>query len=202
MIHDPNTPPTVRAFIAVELPEAAKAALAEPVRAFQAACGNTGLSPNWSRPDNWHLTLKFLGNVPFGQIASITERLAEAAKRHRPFTIHIEGFGAFPSPRRPRVLWIGLADDKGRAALIELAGAVEAAISPLGYPTEERDFHPHLTLARIPAPRLVPAMVPVLERSQRTRLPAVAVEQVALMRSELRRGGSVYTALANCALGG
>lgn len=199
MTHDPARPTgTIRAFIAVELPPEAQAALAGPVRRWQADCQAAGLAAQWSRPEGWHLTLKFLGAVPSDRLPAITERLAEAATRHRPFAIQLAGFGAFPTPRRPRVLWIGVADDEGRAGLIALAGGIEAAVAPLGYPAEARPFHPHLTLARIDAGVIHELPLP---GQREKRLATIEVNQVALMKSERKAGVSVYTSVAIVGLG-
>ncbi len=191
----PASPATLRAFIAVPLPPAVQAELAEPVRKWRVGCEAAGLSARWSDPDGWHLTLKFLGPVAADQIAPMMEKLAGVAGRHRPFTIQLDGFGVFPSPRRPRVLWIGVAEDQGRAALVALAGQIEAAVAPLGYQPGERPFHPHLTLARVDQPRALPRLAEFLERGGGERLATVEVGQVALMKSEPNRGGSVYTAI-------
>ena len=94
--------------------------------------------------------------------------------------------------KRPRILWIGVVEDEGWAALVALAGAVEAAVAPLGYPTEARPFHPHVTLARVDVGAQHAAPLP---KGGGKRLATVEVGQVALMKSEPERGGSVYTAI-------
>ena len=196
MTHDPAKPTSLRAFIAVELPPDVKAGLAGPVRELQRDCRAAGLSASWSRPEGWHLTLKFLGAVGPDQLEPITRRLPEAVARHSPFTLRLLGFGAFPSAERARVLWIGIEEDEGKAMLAALARDVEAALAELGWPPEARLFNPHLTLARIKQPRHLPQLVELLERWRAERLATVAVNQVVLMKSQLQPGGSVYTPVA------
>ena len=87
MPRDPAKPPSLRAFIAVPLPPAVQAELAEPVRKWRAGCEAAGLSARWSDPDGRHLTLKFLGPVAADHIAPMMEKLAGVAGRHRPLTI-------------------------------------------------------------------------------------------------------------------
>jgi 2'-5' RNA ligase len=130
----------------------------------------------------------------------ISQQLKEIASRHPPWTIWLMGFGAFPSVRRPGVLWVGVAEDAGRAALITLAKEIDAAMAPIGFPPEPRPFHPHLTLARVRAPRHLPPVAEWLEHHRADRLAVVDIQQVALMKSERGTGGSVYTAISYCDL--
>lgn len=156
---------------------------------------------SWTRPGNWHLTLKFLGQVP-GEGPSGLEAVtaALAGVRFSPFALSGAGGGFFPSPRRPRVAWVGL--DQGRAACVALAGTVEAVLAPLGYAPENRPFAGHLTVARFREPGRagdVAGMAGVLDA---VRLPACAVDRITLWRSILGPGGPRYEVLATVAAEG
>jgi len=191
---------SIRAFIAVPLPLEVIERLMPPVDGLRAACRADGLDAGWSRPEGWHLTLKFLGPVASDRIDPLLERLPGCTVRHDAFAIHLTGFGAFPSARRPRVLWIGLEPDEGAASLAALAREIDEVTALLGHPSEERPFSPHLTVARLNTggkpPRAVPELTRWLDEHRADRLAAVKVERIALMRSDAQPGGAVYTPIA------
>lgn len=182
----------MRLFVAADLPEALKAAVeeqvVEPLRARLPAA-------RWTRPEGRHLTLKFLGPVEDDRVAPIGRALAAAAAVHAPFESGLENLGAFPSLRRPRVLWLGLGH--GKAAMAALAADVERLLEPEGFQPEGRPFNVHLTLARFKDPRPVgplPAVAVPVER--------FPVGEVVLFASELRRDGARYTAVERFRLAG
>lgn len=191
----------IRAFIAVPLPLEVIERLKPPVEELRDLCRAEGLEASWSRPEGWHLTLKFLGPVAADRIDPLLERLPACAERHHPFAIQLTGFGVFPSARRPRVLWIGLEPDEGAASLAELARSVEEVTIPLGHPSEERPFSPHLTVARVRTARSSRELARWLEERRAARLTAMRAEQIALMRSDAKPGGAVYTPVAEFPLG-
>jgi 2'-5' RNA ligase len=116
----------------------------------------------WTGPQDWHLTLAFLGDVPGPAAARLAPRLARAAAGHRPFPLALAGAGAFPAAARARVLWCGLAGD--RPALAALAASVAGAATRAGAapPDAGRPFRPHLTLARCRTQADVSDLVTVL----------------------------------------
>ncbi|MFN8498494.1 MAG: RNA 2',3'-cyclic phosphodiesterase [Anaerolineae bacterium] len=184
----------IRTFIAVELPVDVREALARTQASLKRDL--TMRSLRWVNPDSIHITLKFLGDVMPSQIAAITDALADVVPRHVAFSVAVAGLGAFPNLSRPNVLWVGLAGHL--VPLQKLRDDIEAVIAPLGFPTERRPFQPHLTLARIKDAdaadlRLIGDTV---RHAEARYLGQIAVQEVALMRSELRREGAVYTQLA------
>lgn len=184
----------IRTFIAVDLDDPMRDALAglqERIR--------RELSPSmrWVRTEGMHLTLKFLGQAPEGLVPSIADALDAAARRSRPFAIELGEPGGFPDTRRPRVLWAAVRGDLD--VLADLRQNVEEMVSPLGFPTEDRAFRPHLTLGRASGNvRIAP------ERWEAAALKAADVSQtvrhVALMKSDLGPGGARYTRLHAAAL--
>jgi 2'-5' RNA ligase len=199
-----KSPDTIRVFIAVPLPPEVIERLKPPVEELRAVCRTAGLDAGWSRPEGWHLTLKFLGPVASDRIDPLLERLP-CTVRHDAFAIHLTGLGAFPSARRPRVLWIGLETDEGAASLAALAREIDEVTASLGYPSDERPFSPHLTVARLnrggKSPRAMPELTRWLDEHRADRLAAVRVDRVALMRSDPRPGGPVYTPVGLFPLG-
>ena len=190
---------TQRTFIAIELP-------AEILRLMgQAQAQLKAVAPpgsvRWTHVEGIHLTLKFLGPVPTSQIDAIAAGMAAAARSVPSFTLTISGAGCFPNLRHPRVVWLGVDEPTGRLA--SLQRAVESTISPLGYPSEERGFHPHLTLgraARDAAPNDLKRLGELVAEANIGTLGQVTVTQVALIKSDLKPSGAEYTALQHARL--
>ncbi len=184
----------LRLFIAIELDDAAIDALSIVQEELKPRVPRG--SVRWVDPDGIHLTLKFLGETPAARRPEIEAALAEACRPLAPFAFTLAGRGCFPNFRRPNVIWVA-ALDRGNV-LARLHEAIEAAIAPLGWPTEGRAFQPHLTLGRVRrglAPRDLAAVGNAVETLEVEQIATVTVEEISLMRSELRPGGSVYTRL-------
>lgn len=192
---------TLRTFIAIELPPEMQEQIAQ-VQARLRRDTPEGVV-RWVQPHGIHLTLKFLGDTPSDKITTIGDALKTVCAAHVPFTFAVKGLGCFPDSRRPRVVWVGVEETEGH--LKRLQQAIEQAISPLGFPTEDRAFSPHLTLGRVKEGRgsdagSLGALVTRL--GAQVALGTVYVESVALIRSDLLPGGAVYTPLAHAVLGG
>lgn len=187
-----------RLFIAIELPRD----LLREVEKTQAEIKRLipQRAAKWVNPSGIHLTLKFLGDVPAAQIDHVVEGMQEAARGFAAFFLTIEGLGCFPSARSPRVLWLGLTGNVRQLA--SLQARIESEIAPIGYPTEERGFHPHLTLARTAreAHREEIAAIGKVAESGIGTLGTWRVESISLMRSQLRPDGAVYTQEASIPL--
>lgn len=147
----------------------------------------------WVRPENIHLSLKFLGDVEDAREPELREALRRAAGARgepRPMTLQVTGFGVFPDYHRPHVLWAGVTPEPG---LELLQHAVEQAFAPLGFPTEARAFRPHVTLgraARNARPRDFKGLEEILTGTDFDA--AVTVAEVDLMQSTLQPNGPVY----------
>jgi 2'-5' RNA ligase len=130
----------MRAFLAFELPDDVRAELARAQEALRQALGEGPFG--WTPPENWHLTLKFLGHVPDpGRVLSAVRPLCAAAA---PISLRLAGLGTFGT----RVIWAGL-EAAGGDALTRLAGAIDRACVPLGFQGEDRPYAAHITLARV-----------------------------------------------------
>jgi len=182
----------LRCFIAIELPEALKAALHEAAAPLRAAAPGI----KWVRPDSLHLTLKFLGSTPEERVGAIGSALSEVAARHRHFEVRLSGAGAFPSLRAPRVVWLGVSIGGG-GELAPMVSDIEAAMEPLGYPRETRPYSAHLTLGRARDLRPVEArkLAEAMEAMKDKVLGGFESREISLMSSELSPGGARYKAL-------
>ena len=176
---------TIRAFIAIDLPPDVKAALGGV--AAELGQGLPRGVVRWVRPEQMHLTLRFLGDTPAERLPALYAAMDAVAAGRAPFALRLTEPGCFPNARRPRVVWVGLGGDA--AALAALVAALNAALSALGLPPEDKPFRAHLTLGRVKDERAAPdlslsAAVPAL---------AVPVAAIHLIESDLRPDGPVYT---------
>jgi 2'-5' RNA ligase len=184
----------IRAFIAITPPATLQQTMAEVRQVFQP------LSPawRWITPNHMHLTLKFLGNVPDESVTSLLQALAYAAQGQTVFPLCARALGCFPQPARARVLWVGL-DDPSQA-LGRLHARLMAALTALGFPPEERPFHPHLTLARAQSGARSSQLWSMLQKYHKRDFGEFLVTQVHLVQSELQRGGAQHTLLRSVPL--
>jgi 2'-5' RNA ligase len=148
----------------------------------------------WVAAANLHLTLQFLGDVDAGRIPALREALDVAVSGHRAFRLGLRGAGAFPSPERPRVLWVGAGE--GAAAASALATSVAAALAPLGFAPEERRFLPHLTVGRVGSPSRDRApLLRLLDAVRDREWGECLIPAAHLLRSELFPAGPIYSIL-------
>ncbi len=190
---------TWRLFIALELPTDIRTTLGTLQNQLQRKVPPHTV--RWTKPEGTHLTLKFLGEVPVTQRSTLEQALMQVAADHLPFSLQTGSLGCFPNTARPRVVWLGLQGNLN--ALVALRDAVEARIAPLGYPTENRPFSPHLTLGRVQpeaARTDVQHLGNLIATHLAPNLQTWSVSHVTLFRSELRPSGAVYTALCQAAL--
>lgn len=191
---------TLRAFIALELPETAKEALAATQMEMQNAARRrrlpVGQALRWVAPEGIHLTLKFLGNVDSDAVADLERAVAAAADGLAAPRLGLGPLGAFPDPRQPRVLWVGLTGDLETVA--RLQQRLEGNLAQLGFAPERRRFSPHLTLARVReqiGPDERKAVADLVAGGTSVSAFAFRADQLSLMKSELRPTGARYEAL-------
>lgn len=191
----PHDGRSLRLFIAAELPDATRAALAAAIDALRRFDRERVV--RWVRPEGIHVTLKFLGSVPPARVDAIRDALARAADGAAPFSLRPEGVGSFGGRRNLRVVWAGVGGD--RDALGALEARVQSSIAVLGFPPEQRPFNPHLTLGRVrdDAPQEARGILhDALARFDAPPFAPFDVAHVSLMRSTLAPGGAVYDAIA------
>ena len=150
----------------------------------------------WEQRERYHLTLQFLGAVQ--ALAPVVAGLAAAAVDRDAFSCRLGGAGAFPKPGRARVVWMGAA--VGGPDLVSLAGAVAGGLGPAGYEPDRKEFHPHLTLARLKVPDNVGDVLAAIGPGPVGE--AFTVGEVVLYQSRLSSKGPTYTALERFRLRG
>jgi 2'-5' RNA ligase len=201
---------TVRTFIAIELPEEVRDYLDRCQERLKAA----GANVKWTRPEQIHLTLAFLGNVPADELDLLAEAVREAVAGFGPLALRAGGTGQFPPGGRPRVVWVGVRTEAGDLA--GLQQAVARAAAPFAEKQEHRAYHPHLTLGRVRqgrrgrrdrrggggGPGNLATLGRAVAESAEEPGPAFDAEEVVVFQSDLGREGPTYTPLARLALTG
>ncbi len=189
----------LRAFLAAELPSELQDAIQTATADLRRRLG--GDLVRWVPAQNVHLTLKFLGDVSPTSLDLIQHMLQTEAGQYRPFDASVAGFGCYPNSRRPRILWVGL---QAPPILNSLQHDLDSAAARLGYPPEDRDFSPHLTIGRVRQNVTASDLQKIrteVEHVQVGDLGSTRVDAIHLFKSDLLPTGSVYTKLFSAQLG-
>lgn len=183
----------MRTFIAIEIPSEIRSALA----ALQTELRRAGADVGWTRPENIHLTLKFLGEVDERRIMEIEKVCVSSATGFQPFTLSLDDTGVFPNARQPRILWAGLAGEIEKAA--EMQRRLDERLALIGFEREEKAFRPHLTIGRVKSNRKTRELLALADAH---RLPALSfvVTEIVLMKSELHPARARYTLMTRASL--
>ena len=186
---------TVRTFVAVETSDAVRQRAAELIKIYAA----TGAKVSWVQPHNLHLTLKFLDEVPLNSLPEVIAAVQSAAAGCEPFELEICRAGAFPSPGRPRTLW--LSTGQGSEALGKLHAALESELKTIGFPKEHRRFAAHLTIGRVrgPGPEMG-ELGPLIQQHSGFTAGQFPVDELVVFSSQLTPQGPIYEALSRATL--
>ncbi|HEY4308336.1 MAG TPA: RNA 2',3'-cyclic phosphodiesterase [Pirellulales bacterium] len=188
---------SVRTFIAVEISSEVRSRAARLISQLEA----TGANVRWVKPEQMHLTLKFLGDVDMREIPEICAAVSQATADVPPFSLRMAGAGAFPNLSQPRTIWLG-ADD-GVDEIQDLHQRLDQSLAKLGFRPEPRRFRPHLTIGRVRnADRGMAEMARLLEEHANFVAGVIDVDEVVTFSSELERAGPNHETLATAELGG
>ncbi|HYS23035.1 MAG TPA: RNA 2',3'-cyclic phosphodiesterase [Candidatus Eisenbacteria bacterium] len=177
----------MRLFVALEIPFAVRENLAALLESLRAVSSQT----RWVRPENLHVTLKFMGEVPETKLAATRSVLA-GVRSDQPVTVDFRGLGFFPNEKRPRVFWAGI---EASPNLKTLAADIESVVEKLGIPREQRPFSPHLTLARFEPPGLPEKLRSAIQENAAREFGSLRTNQYHLIESKLKPSGAEYTTL-------
>lgn len=178
----------MRTFIAIELPERIK----KKIEQLQTPLKKTNAFVSWVKPENIHITLKFLGEVPEEKINEVSSSSGKALEGAKKFTMSLKGMGAFPDSRRPRVIWIGAGS--GEKELSSMASKIEEEMEKIGFPKEDRKFSAHFTIGRVKSPKNIEKLMELVKSSDFST-EDIEVNEVVVMRSQLHPAGAIYTPL-------
>ncbi|MBI5014683.1 MAG: RNA 2',3'-cyclic phosphodiesterase [Deltaproteobacteria bacterium] len=176
----------IRCFLAADLPEEVKGDLAR----LRLRLASRRVDLRWVAPGSMHLTLKFLGELSPETFDAVATALDPPLDTGGPLRLAPRGLSAFPTPRRARVLWVGLEGDV--AALARVALTLEARAEAAGVPREARPFRPHLTLGRAKSPGGAPGLADALAAEEGYAGPAFSISEIVLYESRLRPEGTLY----------
>ena len=182
----------MRLFVALEIPAAVRdrfAALINELRALESK--SSAKKARWVRPDNLHVTLKFIGHIEPAKLDAIRATL-QKVRSVASIDVRFRGLGFFPNAKRPRVLWAGTAASQNLASL---ARDIDASLAKLEIPAEERAFTPHLTLARCEPQAISAALGAAIERDSTRDFGELRTNQFHLVESKLKPSGAEYTTL-------
>jgi 2'-5' RNA ligase len=176
----------IRSFIAFKIPTGMRDILVS----VQEKLRRNGVDLRYVRPQGIHLTLKFLGNIREENIPPIFDVMKQVCDGQRSLDVYLQGVGAFPSPRNPRVVWVGLEGDL--VPLYTMQQQLEQGLIPLGFEPEKRRFQAHLTLGRMRKSRKPPNITALLDDLHLEPQSRFTLDELILYRSELLPGGAVY----------
>ncbi len=183
---------TIRAFIAIELEETIR----DEISRIQGILKASEADVKWVRPENLHLTLRFLGNIRQEKIEKIKNALSEHLSSFKPCSLKLDSLGVFPNIQYPRIIWISVLSNN---ILEELARSAETALVSLKFAKEKRGFKSHITLARLRSNRNKHRLVEILEKTQISQEEMI-LKKVSLFKSTLSSSGPHYEVLSTISL--
>lgn len=186
----------VRTFIAVVLPQNVKQAIGS----VESQLRKSAPRVRWVPPENLHITLKFLGNVDSERLPDVEAAVRAAVSELEPFRINFKGAGAFPNQRSPRVIWIGVEGDV--SLLMEAAERVDKELVRIGFEAEVRPFKGHVTIGRCRDDKDGVGLTDALKSIGVLELGYMVVDNIVVMKSELRPEGPIYSEIAEIKMGG
>jgi 2'-5' RNA ligase len=189
-----GSPNKLRAFIALPIPEAVK----DQIERVQTEMRDLlpRQSVRWTKRDQFHLTLRFLGDVEAGRVRELTDALHNVCSSFRPLQLHAERIGCFPDLRFPRIVWVWVHAEAGQLAVLQ--ARIEAAVGEVAERKPEKKFTGHVTIARLNAVRRLQAeaLAGQVQAMSGRCFGEWTASEVKLMQSELFKSGAVHTVLA------
>ena len=185
----PDNADTVRMFVAIPLPDPVKGFLAD----IQTELKSAGLIAAWPAPDNFHLTLKFLGPIPRNKLRSMPSAMAAMSGIYPELSLVVKGMGVFPNVQNARIIWSGIQGQTRQ--LNRLVTDLDTALQTIGIPGQSRPFFPHITLARIRKPISSRMMMPLIRRFENNASVDFPVNPLVFYKSRLTSQGAIHSSL-------
>jgi len=184
-------PEQIRAFIAFRLPDHVKNQISDVQQAFK----KRNISARYIPPENMHLTLKFIGDMPNHFIAPIRKIMTDSMSTCHSITLKADGIGAFPNKHLPRVIWAGLHSEE--SVLSDLHKTIDKKLESLGIQVDNRVYTGHLTLARLKKKPEINTIVKMIDHFRNFKTETFKAGSLVLFRSELTPEGPIYTELCS-----
>ncbi len=185
----------IRSFLAIEIPRVIQKRIEE----VQEDLKSSRADVRWVSPEKIHLTLKFFGNIEESRVDPIVKSIGGPVQTTSSFFLKVRGVGAFPHLKNPRVIWMGLIDEK--EILTHFQKQLEGELEKIGFESEERAFHPHLTLGRTKSGKGREELISRMEKHKEEEFGDFQIERIVLFKSDLRPTGPIYTSLRELRLG-
>ncbi len=176
----------MRIFIAIDTPEEIK----RNISALQSELKATGADVKWEISNKFHITLKFLGETNEIIIPELILSIEKIADTFPPFRLKYKNIGSFPNRRNPKIIWVGCENSDG--ILEKIKNTIDSKLIEFGFETENRKFHPHITLGRVKSPKRIKYLLPIIENIT-FDTEAIVCREILLMKSDLKPTGSEYT---------
>jgi 2'-5' RNA ligase len=188
-----GSPEHLRLFIAVSIPDSVRDKIAAAQNELRAAVPHDVV--RWTRMEQFHLTLRFLGAVETVRFPALVEEVRLACKNFAPLRLRAGGIGFFPNQRVPRVVWVGIEDPQGRLPLLHRA--VQLATKPFTTEESEETLTGHVTLGRVKRiqRREAQLLASAAARLARADFGEWTADHIAIMRSEVSSQGAKHTCL-------
>jgi 2'-5' RNA ligase len=177
-----------RVFIALNINEDVRRELAD----IQGELRKCDADVRWVKPENIHLTLRFLGYVSDAALKEVFEASKSSVLGIAPFEIFLSGIGVFPDLKRPRVIWAGIRESKMLSSIAHNLGGL---LKQCGFSQEQRDYHPHLTLGRVRSPRNKEGLVRAIKANENWNGGSLIAREIRVMESVLKPEGAGYSSL-------
>jgi 2'-5' RNA ligase len=180
-----------RIFAAVDISEEARRRVSEYSAALRREFPD--LRVGWEKAEKLHLTLKFLGETNEAQLNDLTEIVDKIAEQISTFSLQITATGVFPSPRKPRILWLGVNDKT--ESLLKISELLETGCERIGFPKENRNFKAHLTVGRLREPH---KSIEIARKHLQNEFEPVEFEvsEIVIYESKLQSTGSIYSVVS------
>ena len=185
----------IRSFIAINIPPEPAKSMGRVIRKMS----NSWPEYRWSNPQDLHLTLNFLGNVPDDKLPRVCQIMRETLAEHPAFSFELHGLGAFPKPARPKIIWVGVGE--GRSPLSKIFYDLAEKLDELRLDRDRKGFRPHITIGRIrSAERWPDTMIDHLSTKNEISIGSVPVEEILLYSSHQEKSETVHTVMDRVSL--
>ncbi len=183
-----------RCFVAIEIPVHVQRVFEKIQNELRTEIGKA----SWTRIGNFHLTLKFLGDIKKNSISDVCNAIDKVAIKQKPFSLEFGGIGTFPNLSRPRVLWLGL--KQGERITTGLSRYINNALFQWDVKKDGR-FHPHVTLARLRQSMNLKEYIDLFDAYQTIQNTSMTVDEITLIKSDLHPNGAIYTPIRRFNMG-
>jgi RNA 2',3'-cyclic 3'-phosphodiesterase len=183
----------MRTFIAIDTPQPIKDRISE----IQSELRKSGADVKWEGQNKFHITIKFLGEVQESMIDNVISSLRNVSTNFSPFSLQYADLGSFPNFKNPKVIWIGCKDIS--LSLLKIRQSLDKDLQKLGFDTEEREFHPHITLGRVRSDNQIKDLIPIIE-NLKFESEVTECREILVLKSILKSSGSEYSLLQSVIL--